>query len=259
MPVLDITSCRAKLVRAEVHRDALYTLDRTMDQVECPTLGIKFNADTGEHVIYVSRMPDYSSAFTQASLILGDAVHNLRATLDHLIYALADWNTAGSIQHPYRTQFPICDTPSDFNAASKRYLREVHSNHVAVIERFQTYHAVDLLPGKLHPLALLRDLSDVDKHRLLNVVVIPTRAYVVNFDLIGLADRLGQARLVKWAELGAEVNRYVLRERLPDMEVIGHIPASVSLPEIGQPLRFTLRTLEQYIAQIIEAFEPLTH
>jgi len=260
MPVLDIASCRAKLARAEVHRHTLHALDRATfrTEAECPTLGIKLDPGAGEHVIYVSRMPDYSDVFVQASLILGDAVHNLRGALDHLIYALADWNTAGNMQHPDRTQFPICDSLADFNAAARRYLREVHSSHIAIIERFQTYHPVDLLPDRVHPFSLLRELSNTDKHRLLNVVVIPTRAYVMNLDLSHLAERLGQARLVEKAELGAEINRYVLQQRLPDMEVIGHIPASMSLPEIRLPLFFVLRVLEGHVAEALKPFEPLT-
>jgi hypothetical protein len=170
---LNLGSSWAKLIRARAHRHALNALEPALapgGESNLPSIGIKFDSDTGDHVVYISRCSEYGNLFLRASLIFGDVVQDLRGALDHLVYALADWRTQGNIQRPDKTQFPICDGLGDFNSKANRYLSELHPLHVAVIERFQTYNPInDLWPTNQqggHPLALLRDLSDADKHRL---------------------------------------------------------------------------------------------
>lgn len=264
MTPLKLDSCRAKLIRAKVHRHALQALEPRLE-IESPTIGIKFDSATGEHVVYISKCPDHSSLFLRASLILGDTIQSLRGALDHLVYALADWRRQGNIVNPDQTQFPICDNPTNFNSQANRYLKEIHPLHVAVIERFQTYNALDLISTgsgpSLHPFGLLRDLSNTDKHRILNVVVIPTNVTITTgFQLVdGVNRTTSHARWGQPAELGTEVYRFVRPDRLPDVEVIGSIGSSIALPNLPtRPLFSIAEHLERNVSQVIRLFEPLT-
>lgn len=281
MPHLNLTSCRAKLKRARVHLEELNSLTKATFSVEanCPTVGIKFDDQTGEHVHYISHCPDYSDLFEQVGLIAGDAVQNTRAALDHLVYALTVWHTGGHVLKPNATQFPICDSPRGFEPDAKRRLSEIHLLHIAGIERFQAYQTIALwakeetpirwllnafVPGSSgpNPFSVLRDLSNMDKHRLLHVVVIPTHAQIMNTwlpfeDIVSLS---GTVRLPKTADLGAELMRHTLRPgvRLPDVELAGYIPPLIALADVDYPLKFLLKALEMRVSGVIELFEPLT-
>jgi hypothetical protein len=190
----------------------------------------------------------------------------LRGALDHLAYALADWRTQGSIRNPNVIQFPICDGSDDFwRDKANRYLSEVHPLHVAVVERFQAYQAIKLFPTGgpegIQPFRLLRNLSNTDKHRLLNVVVIPTNVTMTDIDVLGGLSSLkaGRAYWGQTAELGTEVYRVTRPDRLPDMEMIGSVLSSVTLSEVPTySLTSTTAGLEWNVSHILNLFEPLS-
>ena len=166
-----LDSCLLKIERAKEHRDALEKYERETFAVESnrPRLGIKFEPDTEDYVLFVNYMPDLNPFLDRYSLILGDAVHNLISALDRLAYQLALLHTGDNIQKPNSVQFPICDTTDKFERAKKRWLSEIAPDHVAIMERFQGYHRVDerhAIGPYFHPLSKLRDLVSLDKHRL---------------------------------------------------------------------------------------------
>jgi hypothetical protein len=94
-----LSSARAKLLRALEHQEALDTLVADTFRIEAnrPRVGTRYESESGEHIVYASFMPQLDDFFERASLITGDAIHNLRATLDHVIYALADRHTKGNV------------------------------------------------------------------------------------------------------------------------------------------------------------------
>ncbi|MDQ6770043.1 MAG: hypothetical protein M3Z54_08655, partial [Gemmatimonadota bacterium] len=117
---------------------------------------------------YVSRirgskpMPDYWS------LMVGDVIHNLRSALDNLTYALAVKAFGGvpSLDEIKKIQFPVCDGPGEFhgpNGQKTRRLSLLSDKATAAIERLQPY-TTPTRP-KPHPLAVLRELANIDKHR----------------------------------------------------------------------------------------------
>ena len=215
-PSLD--PCLLKVERAKEHRDALEQYEREMFAVERyrPRLGIKIDPDTGERVLFINHMPDLDGILGRCSVILGDTFHNLRSALDHLAYQLALWHTCGNIRKPKSIQFPICDSIEAFDNAKDRWLGEIASDHVAIMERFQGYHRVDGGQGPyFHPLSKLRDLSNVDKHRLPIDLVIPTSgianasASTLAIVTMGVMEQVRGAGSYKprVAKLGAEVMR----------------------------------------------------
>jgi hypothetical protein len=97
-------------------------------------------------------------------LAISDAVHNMRAAMDYLVYQLAKLGS-GSFQDG--TQFPIEDhkiftTPSGnkvgFDMSKKKFLKGLRPDHIDRIENLQPYKGVDWTKN-------LRDISNPDKHR----------------------------------------------------------------------------------------------
>jgi hypothetical protein len=109
----------------------------------------------------------------QISLLFGDAVHNMRSALDHLVYELVASNQdrpAGVPNH--KTMFPICDTRTRFQTQAHRRGRitGVPVDACAVIERAQPFHRREAgQDHRVHPLWVLNQLDNIDKHRRLTL------------------------------------------------------------------------------------------
>lgn len=103
----------------------------------------------------------------ESSWILGDAINNMRSSLDHALAEVAR-KTYGidedGISGKNRLQFPIADTPGKLGRSQLRHW--FPDEVIRVIEEHQPYSADD---PTLAPLAILRDLSNMDKHRALMV------------------------------------------------------------------------------------------
>jgi hypothetical protein len=91
-------------------------------------------------------------------LIFGDFVHNLRASLDNLIYELAPSNARRS----RKLSFPICSSETTFKREALPMLRGLPEDIREVIERFQPYPGRD---ARLSQLRVLNAFWNQDKHR----------------------------------------------------------------------------------------------
>ncbi|MBJ8341496.1 hypothetical protein JGU71_21645 [Antrihabitans sp. YC3-6] len=109
----------------------------------------------------LDEVPDY----TQSSLLMGDTIHNLRAAMDHAVWAVTPSRIQGTC--PRDVAFPLHTSEEGF----KKWLRKRKTWYgptvVEVLDSQQPYHAGT---AKLHPLHILQYLSNTDKHQLLNVV-----------------------------------------------------------------------------------------
>lgn len=94
------------------------------------------------------------------SILVGESIYNLRASLDYLVYELAILDS-GSIQHG--TQFPIEDASQGWQRHVPTFLNGLSVIHQAAIERLQPYNRCDWTKT-------LRELSNPDKHRTLTVI-----------------------------------------------------------------------------------------
>jgi hypothetical protein len=97
---------------------------------------------------------------TRLGIVAGEALYNLRAALDYLIFALA-WLDSGSQQD--NTQFPIADSPASWTKQAKSRLKGVKVKHRAMIEKHQPFRGCEWPET-------LRTLSNPDKHRTLTAV-----------------------------------------------------------------------------------------
>jgi hypothetical protein len=92
------------------------------------------------------------------SILAGDTVHNLRAALDHLIWALV--RVAGN-EPSFRTQFPIGQDEKSYRVAVKKQAGGLTA------EMLNTLHGCRPWRGGNDALFDIHHLDIVDKHRLL--------------------------------------------------------------------------------------------
>jgi hypothetical protein len=274
---VSLNSCWAKVNRAKQHRDALeaYIGETFSIKANLPTLGAKFDTESREHIVYINHVPDLGPFLDNVALFIGDVVHNLRCALDHLAFQLARGESLAPKQQR-KVQFPIFDKEEDFHR--KCYLGDIAPEHRKIIEELQPYHGLAGRPDSwsgsyIHQLALLRDLDNMDKHRMLTpILAVPWSSQffsltdslrtIINQGLnqhveslmSGQTPHLGSDRL----EVGSVVLRAAIPRRILEQEVnmAGYVTPMIHLPD-GRPLIPTLDRLAAFVVYILHEFEPL--
>jgi hypothetical protein len=112
-------------------------------------------------------------------MLAGEAIQNLRSALDHAVWQA--WkNVQTNTGDGDHTQFVICDSPGDLSKSSW-HLKGVPAPVRTVIKEAQPYKRWPQDPSHEF-LAVLRDLSNMDKHRTLTVI-----GANVTFEMLGAA------------------------------------------------------------------------
>jgi hypothetical protein len=159
----NLIGVRAKLARAQKHIDEF---DAAF--LAHPSIGTKIEMESmrkeaGNHeVAGAITSADLSPDITLAA---GDAVHNLRSSLDHVICQLAI--AAGNATACNgTTQFPVYaeGTPGNLKAMVRR-ISPISPDAQTVIRELQPYHRNQSDPLS-DPLWILSELDNIDKHRL---------------------------------------------------------------------------------------------
>jgi hypothetical protein len=115
------------------------------------------------------------------SLLIGDAVHNLRTALDYLAYSLIREATGAFPEgHVY---FPICKNFEVYKSESSRKTKGMPQALKKRIDAFKPYNGGDDRLWSLHQLDI------ADKHRLLTttITVINTINFTINTDTVNRA------------------------------------------------------------------------
>jgi hypothetical protein len=173
------SSCRAKIARADEHLAQLNRETDAWGDSDPFEITRECNAAGSEHVftLHFKTQPDV----WHWAVLLGDALHNLRGALDHIVYALAAAQTG--IDPPddeTRLAFPICSEPKYFDGQRNR-IKSLSAPTQGAIEKLQPYNR--LKPGKwFAPLWWLAQLNDADKHRLAHIAVLAGRANEIATD-----------------------------------------------------------------------------
>ena len=271
-PSIDLSGPRAKLSRAlELREELAGYIQRTLEPSgNRPSLALRTDNATKEYVIYVDHVPDLAAFHTRVGLLVGDIVYNLRSALDHLVYQLALINTGGNVARPERTQFPICDSRLLYEKAASADLAEVAPDHKQVIESFQPYHPMEenISVGLyFHPLAMLRDLSNTDKHRFITPVLIPSTGLSLDGPSQWLAEGIltmdFAASMLRGIEPRAEAMVPGLEiARMPSQVDAAAIPPQLvghSLPVVaftdGRPVVAVLDKIARAVERVISTFE----
>ena len=150
------TGIDAKIERAEKHIQDLDGWRRSGGEVKPYKFGTKqqmigaFPCTT----FYIKEVREHD-----ASLFIGDCVHNLRSALDHLVWQLVE---AGGGTPNKDTFFPICDSPHKYaSAIGKGEIEKMAGRAKTILREVQPFVTHD------DTLSVMHELDRFDKHRLL--------------------------------------------------------------------------------------------
>lgn len=258
--------------RAQEHR---MQLGEYLDVALTDELVLRAERDraTGRHMFRISAAPDLARVREEVSLFVGDIVHNMRSALDHLYWDLACRHSGGTPPNPRSVQFPIERTEENYEES--RFRDAVYAEHWDLIREFQPFKGRNGRPDRwtgpyIHQLRLLQYLSNRDKHRTLNIVLmVPNRvSFNVPFAVDGDVIKLPGGKdvvvatggmVVGGSDLSAEAGTAVmsaqLAENAPD-EVgnAGVATPHVSLEE-GRGLTHSIDRVFDFVASILKAFD----
>lgn len=172
LALMKFPTSRAKLARAEEHRLSI------VPEIEAyATGGNRIHLDRTDNLGKV-REPirvDYKVRKVDRppeswALVAGDVIQNARAALDHAVWALVVKRKGENfaLANYRQIQFPIGDDPGRFPEQALLNLG-LKEQVVAAIRDVQPFNH---LKPHIHALWFLRELSNIDKHRMLHLIVL---------------------------------------------------------------------------------------
>jgi hypothetical protein len=152
---------KAKLERAERH---IYDLDERWDIFRKEAYRVEFRNDesTGARTYYLAQALDPDIEF---STIIGDAVHNLRSSLDHLAYHVMSISPGITDKDLKRTHFPIAEDVNKYQTEQRGQIERMRQDAIKTIDDIEPYGG-----GAGQILWHLHSLDIIDKHKLLIAV-----------------------------------------------------------------------------------------
>ena len=210
-------------------------------------------------------------------LMVGDAIHNLRGALDHLIWALTDKAVAKGGPRPNSTEalkigYPACLKHGAYfgvgdnlgNGARKRQVGWIGDDALAVVDSTQPYLSGE--DAHNHPLAVLASFSNEDKHR--NLIASAALASSIQFTIRNTPNATGRFVLTSvsfvrpgdwWFHSGADLGTAELGDgsthRPGDVELIPDFTGTVAFRQKGPSTPITVESLvmlgESLLEQVI--------
>jgi hypothetical protein len=160
-----LAGVRLKIERAKKHILDLDEAIRVFKESQPYTIGAKpHHVPQIQHTtLFVASVQPVPS---NISPIIGDAVHNLRSSLDHLAWQLVE---SGGGSPNKNTHFPICHGAQGAHkyqtAIGKGEIKRVSPGAERVLSAVQPYVTGD------DTLWIIQELDNIDKHRLLITIV----------------------------------------------------------------------------------------
>lgn len=270
MTTPDFASCRAKLDRA---RHNLDEFERALIAfTESTTYGFFAQPDSERTTSYYNtwwrvtlEMMSDEQIPPDVAAMLGDVLHDWRSALDHLAWQLAI--RAGSVPPPPRTEFPIFWDAGDFGRTRKSgapahgsglfKIQGLSAEDRTRIERTQPYYAGEPI---MHPLWVLHELSNLDKHRAPPTTVTASSCVLSRPFVTGM--RITNTEHVHGPfQDGAVVARFKVQrddgDTDPEMQVDGKASFAVLIEHAGHRIRIgkTLQAIRAEVERIVETFE----
>jgi hypothetical protein len=157
-----LDDCQTKLARADQLYGELLT---EIEQWRAPG-GARIEAEyrpKRREYVYIARVVPPPLRW---GAIFGDCLHNLRSSLDTLMWQLVVLRGGRPSR---RTQFPIFERRAAYRTHASAMIEGVSRRDRGILERLQPfYHSRGGMPPGGHPLAQLVRLSNIDKHRLIH-------------------------------------------------------------------------------------------
>ncbi len=267
---VSLDGCWAKLDRAKGHVEELRAKIEQEAVKNSGLISLQHEYDPNDRAV-IYRINRVVQIHEHWPLIFGDAVHNLRCALDHLMWQLAVLHLG---RQPTRAQakqiqFPLVSRAKDFTRANL-FLRHIRNADIDHLKPFQPYKRRK--KGEMHPLLKLVSLSNVDKHRKLHLlVVVPQSASFTNRP-DAYRDCAPNPRLMPDGSIAHALllpprrpprpGDVILRTFVhplgpnPDVEFDTSFIGHVATGKLG-PILPMLDAMARYVASVLRAFEPI--
>jgi hypothetical protein len=205
----------------------------------------KFDTHRGHNVVRFERTKIVPAG---VALITSECIQNLRSSLDHIVFALAQLYHGGPLPESIasRTKFPIFHCQDAFEREQKRRIGDIDPDAQAAIKRLQPYHGRNGYGSD--PLWLLNELSRIDKHRTLIGVISVPHAPVPPDQLFSPV--WSNPLTVDPTKREAEILHYLLREHAPPVHMNFDSFVKVTFaegPAVGQEIVPRLKGFRNYI------------
>jgi hypothetical protein len=243
-----LSRVRLKIERAKHHIDNLEGFLPTLRGMDFHEIRPEVDPETGDKL---HRAALTRSIPEQVSLIAGDAVHNLRSALDHLVWQLVE--AAGN--KPNRCQFPIYESAPKRESDLLAQVKGVAPDAVSLILALQPYQSGNDALWAVH------EIDRMDKHRLL---------LVVEQAMSGI---FGGRVIPSWIQ---DATRWSPRKRFPllkDRAIVHRVPfgspdydmdfklttqVAFGEPEVveGEAVLPLLTQLRELVERVVSSFDP---
>ncbi len=217
---------------------------------------------------FVSRIHIEPIEHGKLSLIIGDIIHNLRCTLDYLMYALASkYVKKFDKKLAQRCEFPIFGDKDGKGVAvmqqemigkTKPFFKGIPPRAKTIIKRLQPYRRKKAF--HLDPLWVLYSLSNTDKHRLLidaarykvGVINLPTESVNIvpgSLKLTKIPDGIieDQAEIATWTATPIDPDREMDVKLHPVINVLSSKRSGFE----GKDMVATLEEISNHISRNI--------
>jgi hypothetical protein len=223
------------------------------------TLATSCEYDAKRHGIPVVVTEIIDSFPPSWGLLLGNTVHNLRSSLDHLAWALYKRGKTPNLgERRERTvYFPIAYSPAEFRDQVRRKLPGVRRADLTIVRRCQPY-----MGGKRnihrHFLVTLDKLSREDKHRTIQpVLAVPNNATLHLLDYEDCIVRRFAPRPQGRLEVGTELGVFYVKKTGP-VPYVDVQPSFTVRPAINDrlPLQEFLDITVEAVRFVLSRFSP---
>ena len=191
------------------------------------------------------------------ALLVGDSLHNLRSSLDHLVWALSEQRGQTIAKRDARRiSFPILTNPDNWDKISAVKLQYVDPAAQAIIETLQPYNQTlqPLLPYEANveigtdydPLAVLHRWDIIDKHRTLHTMTLHALG---GFPAVPVGGSF-EVLTPETVECGTEIARIVYKEpQVGPVNAVVKFPFDVAIRE--KPPTWGLRVSVGHIRDVL--------
>jgi hypothetical protein len=240
---------------AEQHMQALDThfarvLDPKTEPVAVDSY-VEVGGDGARVRLVVAKVPAIQ---TDAALIVGDAVQNFRAALDHLAWDLVRIGSQPHPKDPRQIYFPMAKNAESFGQMLSQRLPGVPKSHWTIARRYQPYRSGE----RAKAMRWLRHLSDVDKHRVMTPLAMNAShvnmTITSDWPLVDCAYTLVRPKPLK---VGTELAQAVLRRvgaGNPQVNVQGNLPIYPAL-SYRRPLGEVLSAIARTVRDVLTEFD----
>jgi hypothetical protein len=246
-----LDGARAKLDRARLHLNDLE--DRIDAYLQTQPIHIREEHDRDGATRHIQWIATTSTAApAELGLIVGDWAQNVRAALDYTVYELVRRETGDD--DPRWTQFPTVVDEARYAGQEQTRLRGAPAWSLPVFRGLQPFN--DGADAAYHPLAVLADVSNRDKHRLLHTAAM---------EIAGSQARVSGTSMVAIRRL-AQSPGIVEDERLlldavidtdgDNFQIELNLRLAVALEGIEAPVNALAAVITDEVDGIIEWFAP---